>query len=368
MSSESIIINELSFNNEKTEFFVQNIIRWNDTIDRDMPWTKTSDPYKIWLSEIILQQTRVDQGKPYYLNFVEKYPTVFDLAQAQLDDIYALWKGLGYYNRARNLYASAKEIAECYNGVFPNEYEKILGLKGIGTYTAAAIASFAFELPYAVVDGNVFRVLSRYWGLVWDISANANKKHFQDLSSFMLLDNKSSLYNQAIMNFGAIQCGPKPKCADCPLQSNCTAFDKKLVSQLPVKSKKIKKSTKYFNYLIITDEKNRVYLSKRNDNGIWQNLYEPLLLETDKRINAQSVCSFVEETYGIKASISKKSEEYIQQLTHLTVKSQFWMIDKPIIDLEKNTKCYFSIEEIKKIGLSKTVDWFFSNKFLNLDD
>ena len=232
--------------------FSQKIIFWYEHNKRDLPWRNTRDPYLIWLSEIILQQTRVDQGMSYYLKFVGEFPTVKQLAKADNEKVMKLWQGLGYYSRARNLHTTAKIILLEHKGVFPKEFETILALKGVGEYTAAAIASFAYNKPYAVVDGNVYRVLSRVFDISTPIDSTQGKKEFNHLAGELLDKNKPAIYNQAIMEFGAMQCKPiNPYCAVCPLNTMCLAYSKKLVAELPVKSKKTKVRDRYFNYIVL---------------------------------------------------------------------------------------------------------------------
>lgn len=246
-----------------------------------MPWRNTKDPYKIWLSEIMLQQTQVAQGLSYYLKFTETFPTVQDLANAPEDEVMRLWQGLGYYSRARNLHYAAKQIATIYKGVFPKTHAEIKALKGIGDYTSAAIASFAYNLPYAVVDGNVYRVLSRLFDVHTAINSSQGKKEFQLLADELLNKNQSALHNNAIMEFGALLCKPQnPACPICPLQSYCMAYANQSVSVLPNKTSKTKIKNRYFNYVVL-NHKGFVYISKRTEKDIWQNLYEFLLIETE---------------------------------------------------------------------------------------
>lgn len=256
------------------------LISWYKKNKRDLPWRNTNDPYKIWLSEIILQQTQVVQGLNYYIKFTENFPTVLDLAKAPEDKVMRLWQGLGYYSRARNLHAAAKTIKLNYKGKFPNTYESIKELKGVGDYTAAAVASFAFDLPHAVVDGNVYRVLSRLFNIETAINSTQGKKDFQLLADELMNKKQPALHNSAIMEFGALWCKPQnPKCEDCPLQAQCLAFQNKTVAQLPVKDKKVKLKNRYLHYFIF-NYKNSVYIQKRTEKDIWQNLYEFYLIET----------------------------------------------------------------------------------------
>ena len=257
------------------------LISWYKKNKRDLPWRNISDPYKIWLSEIILQQTQVIQGLNYYLKFTETFPTVIDLANAPEDKVMRLWQGLGYYSRARNLHAAAKAIKLNHKGKFPTTYESIKELKGVGDYTSAAIASFAYNLPHAVVDGNVYRVLSRLFNIDTPINSTQGKKDFQLLADELLNKKQPAMHNSAIMEFGALWCRPQnPKCEDCPLQAQCLAFQNKTVAQLPVKDKKIKIKNRYLNYFVF-NYKNNVYIQKRTEKDIWQNLYEFYLIETD---------------------------------------------------------------------------------------
>lgn len=265
--------------------FLDEIYRWFRLNKRDLPWRKTTDPYRIWLSEIILQQTRVAQGIQYYERFIEKYPTVFQLAAASEDDVLKLWQGLGYYTRARNLHFTAKQIVNVYNGKFPNKYDEILKMKGIGLYTAAAIASIAFSLQHATVDGNIYRVLSRYFGIRTPIDSTLGKKEFNELAESLISGANPGMHNQALMEFGALQCIPKsPNCIKCPLAKTCFAFQNKVVNQLPVKLKKVAQRDRYFYYYYI-ESGNFTFVEKRSGKDIWENLYQFPLIETQKELS-----------------------------------------------------------------------------------
>lgn len=261
--------------------FVHTILTWYSSHQRDLPWRKISDPYRIWVSEIILQQTRVNQGYEYYLRFIEAFPTVDALAAAEEDEVLRLWQGLGYYSRARNMHAAAQEIVNL--GEFPKTYEAVRKLKGVGDYTAAAICSFAYQLPCAVLDGNVYRVLSRYFGITTPIDTGKGKKEFAQLASELLPEEDSADYNQAMMDFGALQCIPKsPQCASCPLNESCVAYNEHMTGDLPVKSHRIKVTERYFVYLqIVTPE--GIWLRRRPAGDIWQGLYEFPLLEFERK-------------------------------------------------------------------------------------
>ncbi len=309
--------------------FAKTLIEWYLLNKRDLPWRKTKDPYLIYLSEVILQQTRVAQGLPYFHNFVKQYPTVQSLAKADENDILLLWQGLGYYSRARNMHQSAKDVVENYNGKFPETAKQLEQLKGVGSYTAAAIASFAYNEPIAVVDGNVLRVLSRVFGIEVDISRGIAKKIFQEKANSLLPIHKSDQFNQAIMEFGALQCVPKkPTCEQCVFVTNCVAFQTGKVSVLPFKSKKTKVTRRYLNYLIIEDIHQNTQIQKREGSGIWQNLYEFPVIETD----AETIPKFLKKEIKqrVESTILNVSEiedeAVIHKLSHQTLVIRFWSV------------------------------------------
>ncbi len=295
-----------------------------------LPWRESKDPYKIWLSEIILQQTRVAQGLPYYLRFIERFPAVDDLARAQEDQVLKLWQGLGYYSRARNLHATAKMVVNEYGGVFPDTYKGLLGLKGVGDYTASAIASICFDVPEPVVDGNVYRVLSRYFGVGTPINSSEGIRYFKQLAREVMNVERIRDYNQAIMEFGAIQCAPKnPDCQGCPINQGCVAIQKNKVNELPVKQNKIKVRKRYFNYLVVVDSENRTLLQQRKGRGIWQNLWEFPLLETKENIDLDEL----EQRYGEVVAIADTPEIYqfndrdiVHKLSHQHLYAKFWIV------------------------------------------
>jgi A/G-specific adenine glycosylase len=269
--------------------FLYKIYKWYNNNERKLPWRNTQDPYKIWISEIILQQTRVEQGTSYYLRFIEKFPTINDLANAHEDEVLKLWQGLGYYSRARNLHAAAKTINEKHHGIFPDNYSEILALKGIGPYTAAAIASIAFGLPFPALDGNIYRVLSRYFGIFDSPASGKGKKVFQNIAEEIIPNKNPGFHNQALMEFGALQCVPKsPDCSVCPVRTTCFAFQKKQVVNLPVKATKVKQRTRYFYYYFIDSEEN-TWLEKRTEDDIWKNLYQFPLVETEKELTEEEL-------------------------------------------------------------------------------
>ncbi len=291
-----------------------------------MPWKGEKDPYKIWLSEVILQQTRVAQGLAYYNNFIKKYPTIRHLAKAKDQEVFKLWEGLGYYNRCKNLLFTAREIVNDKKGIFPDQYEDLLALKGVGPYTAAAIASFAYNLPYAVVDGNVFRVLSRFFGIEEAIDSTKGKRLFTELATKVLSTKEAGLYNQAIMDFGATVCKPfAPHCSSCPLQKYCTAFREGKVNQLPVKEKTLHRKHRWFYYFLFEFD-GKLLVNQRTAKDIWQNLFEFYLLETDELVkwDEGSVRTWLKEQIGIrKVEVSQISSMMVQQLTHQQIKGQF---------------------------------------------
>lgn len=303
---------------------------WYNAHKRVLPWRDTTDPYIIWLSEIILQQTRVSQGYDYFCRFISKYPTVDMLAVAKEDEVLKLWQGLGYYSRARNLHAAAKEIAGIHNGVFPHAYKDVLALKGVGEYTAAAIVSFAYNEPYAVVDGNVYRVLSRLFAIDTPIDTGRGKKEFAELAHALLDKDNPGLHNQAIMEFGALQCVPvSPDCAACPLSSKCLAYVQKNVSHYPVKQGKVKVRNRYFNYFDIRLGGD-MFLHKRIAKDIWQNLYELPLIETDK----ETVLEELQANEIFQAYFPKIGTPYIRYvmsmkhvLSHQVIHARFYVAE-----------------------------------------
>jgi A/G-specific adenine glycosylase len=309
-----------------TTAFTQLLLQWNKTSnDRPMPWKGELDPYKIWLSEIILQQTRVEQGWAYYEKFVKNYPTIFQLAKAKDEEVFKLWEGLGYYNRCRNLLHTARFIVKQYKGVFPQTYEALLALKGIGPYTAAAIASFAFNLPHAVVDGNVFRVFSRYYGISLPIDTSEGVKYFNQVADENLAIKTAGIYNQALMDFGATVCKPlAPLCSVCVLQKTCVAFVTNQINLLPIKLKQLQKKKRQFDFFIFNF--NEYYLiQKRGVEDIWAGLYQFYLVQNASmpKDNALYLKQVLQQQLGIakkdlvQTSISKPVNQLLthQQLT-----------------------------------------------------
>ena len=298
---------------------------------RKLPWRETKDPYKIWLSEVILQQTQIKQGLPYYMSFVDRYPTVYDLAQAREEEVLKLWQGLGYYSRARNLLKAAQKVVKQFDGVFPKNYKTLLTLPGVGDYTASAVASICYEEPVAVLDGNVFRVLARYYGIDTPINSTEGRKLFKQRAEQILDKKQPGEHNQGVMEFGALQCSPKsPNCQICPLKETCFAFQNGRVSTLPVKLKKVKIRKRYLNYLVFSTPEEDLIIRKRSKKGIWQNLYEFPLIESTRIMSAKTL-SDTEEMKAIeyimeKTPVAFYSKEKKHQLTHQILYIKFWLI------------------------------------------
>ena len=299
--------------------FQESLLTWYAKNKRDLPWRHTKDPYRIWLSEVILQQTRVNQGMDYYLKFIETFPTVVDLSKASEKQVLALWQGLGYYSRARNLHQAAKEVVNEHNGVFPSDYKTLLKLKGVGPYTAAAIASFSFNEAKAVLDGNVFRVLSRLYDINKPINSTNGQKEFQDISNNILNTLDPATHNQAMMEFGALICTPKkPKCDECPFVLECNSHKNNTVLLRPVKLKKAKVRSRYFIYTVFYNKLEQlVFLKKRESKDIWQNLYDFHLEEIqEKKLFLERVESLEKDKHIVKLQ---------HKLTHQVINAVFFI-------------------------------------------
>lgn len=324
---------------------------WYENEKRDLPWRNTTDPYKIWLSEIILQQTRVEQGKVYYYKFIEQFPTVFDLANADEMEVLNLWQGLGYYSRARNLHASAKMIVSDFSGIFPENYKTITQLKGVGPYTAAAIASFAFNEKVSVVDGNVYRVLSRIFGIEAPIDSTTGKKQFAELAQSLIDDKEPGIHNQAIMEFGALQCVPQnPNCEECPFQSKCFAYEKKMIKTLPVKSKKTTIKNRYFDYLIFSWDA-QLILQKRGEKDIWAHLYEFPLIERESFENTLDFTQYCTNQPAFSSEVVK----HILSHQHLYVKFHVFN-SKP--KLMENSWVEIELKDFHNYPIPRVIDRF----------
>lgn len=340
--------------------FQKEIVKWYNTHKRSLPWRNTTDAYVIWLSEIILQQTRVEQGLPYFNKFLENYPTVVDFANASETEILKHWQGLGYYSRGRNMLFTAKQVVAMHQGVFPFSYNDLIKLKGIGEYTAAAISSFANNEAKAVLDGNVFRVLARYFGIEEPINSTIGKKKFSTLAQDLIEDQQPSLYNQAMMEFGALHCKPKlPLCNVCPLKLDCFAYNNNRVDFLPIKLKKVKVRERYFNYFLGLD--NDLILTKQRVAGdVWQQMYDLPLIETEKllTISDLSFINLVKDMFGneviIKPLTTKK-----HLLTHQIIYVQFFALENYIVNFNQHTEIKsVAIEDFKALPHPKVISDF----------
>ncbi len=341
--------------------FPKNLLRWSKKNDRNFPWKQTTDPYKIWLSEIILQQTRVEQGTPYYLKMIALFPTVEHLAKAKEDAVLKAWQGLGYYSRARNLHSAAKYIVDELKGKFPVDYNGWLILKGVGPYAAAAIVSFAYNLPHAVVDGNVYRVLARCFGIETPIDSTEGKKRFSILANELLKKKDAGRFNQAIMDLGATICKPSsPLCNACPIGKNCFAKKNSLISSLPVKNKKVKIKPRFFHYMIAHSEKGFLF-EKRTGNDIWKGLYQFPLIEATKfltplQLSSHQIIKNISSSTKIKIIESLMSK---QLLSHQKIEAKFFILHAKKINTEK-----YIVEKkkhIKNLAVPKIIDQYIKN-------
>jgi A/G-specific adenine glycosylase len=342
------------------------LVRWYNEHKRDLPWRDTQYPYKIWISEIILQQTRVNQGLDYYNRFVDRFPDVRTLAEASEDDVLKHWQGLGYYSRARNLHKAARQIVAIHKGIFPTDYKDIIALSGIGVYTAAAICSFAYNLPFAVVDGNVYRVLSRIFGIDTPIDSTSGNKIFHKKAQDILDINHPAIHNQAIMEFGALQCVPSsPNCESCPLKNICISFASNLTGLLPIKSKKAKTRKRYFNYLFIRNN-NHTFLQKRTGEDVWKNLYEFPLIEDNMLLEVNELLQhekFRKLTAGIQSDIAIKplSQPVKHVLTHQQIFAQFFLVEIAEINETIGNFERTEISNIEKYPVSRLMELFIIN-------
>lgn len=307
--------------------FSRTIIEWYEVNKRELPWRESADPYLIWISEIILQQTRVAQGYDYFVRFVGRFPDVKTLAEAEEDEVMKFWQGLGYYSRARNLHEAARSM----NGVFPKTYPEVLALKGVGEYTAAAICSFAYGMPYAVVDGNVYRVLSRYFGIDTPIDSTQGKRLFAALAQEMLDVGRPADYNQGMMDFGAMQCTPQsPDCLFCPLAEGCVALRKGMVAKLPVKQHRTKTTNRFFNYIYVRAGA-YTYINKRRGDDIWKNLFELPMIETEKALTEEEFLRLkeVREMMGEKPVVRLVCKGVKHVLSHRVIYADFYEVIVP---------------------------------------
>lgn len=344
--------------------FSNTIEKWYQEYKRELPWRESADPYVIWISEIILQQTRVVQGYDYFMRFMKRFPDVATLAQADEDEVMKYWQGLGYYSRARNLHAAAKSM----NGVFPKTYPEVRALKGVGDYTAAAICSFAYNMPYAVVDGNVYRVLSRYLGIDTPIDSTEGKKLFAAVADELLDKKNPALYNQAIMDFGAIQCSPQsPNCMFCPLASGCSALAGGMVAQLPVKQHKTKTTNRYFNYIYVRMGAYTL-INKRTGNDIWKNLFEFPLIETPEAVSEEEFPALPEFramfAEGETPIVRLVCRDVKHVLSHRVIYANFYMVDLPGNSQSFTSYQKIKADELEQYAVSRLVHAFIE-KYIN---
>ncbi len=345
--------------------FGQEIIAWYHQHKRSLPWRETNDPYLIWLSEIILQQTRVDQGLPYYYRFSEHYPTVADFAAADEGEILKDWQGLGYYSRARNMHHTAKLVMDKHQGRFPKSYAELIQLKGIGEYTAAAISSFSQNEAKAVLDGNVFRLLSRFFGFDTPINSTAGKKLFSDLANQLLIPEHAGLYNQAVMEFGALHCKPKnPLCETCPLQTACVAYQTNRIAELPVKLKTLKVRERFFNYVVLYTDSG-LLMKKRGPNDIWQNLYDFPLFETSALLGPGELVQdsgFVKH-FGSTVTVKNMQGPVKHLLSHQRLWAQFIVIESAVKPALDQDWIWVQAEDLKNLAQPKLIFEFLINFF-----
>lgn len=330
--------------------FSQSIIEWYEENKRVLPWRETKDPYKIWLSEIILQQTRVAQGLPYYINFIKAYPTVQALAKAKEQDVLRLWQGLGYYSRARNLHRCAKMIVEDFNGKFPDNFDELQKLIGVGPYTAAAIASISFNQKVAVVDGNVFRVIARIFGIDLDIASNEGKKFFFAKANELIPGDQPDIFNQAMMEFGATWCTPKnPRCEECIFKKTCVAYKTGTVALLPVKEKKTKVRKRFLNYFIIEQAK-KIGMKRREGKDIWQGLFDFFLVETKRKTSPKSIIEKEAELKKLIVNNIQTLDSVKHILSHQLLNIQFvWIEVERVGSFSDQSIKFYSKKEVTNL-------------------
>lgn len=349
------------------KIYADAIIGWYRQHARDLPWRRTMDPYHIWVSEIILQQTTVAQGEAYYIRFLKQFPTIASLASASQDEVLKLWEGLGYYSRARNLHAAAQDVMDRFKGTFPDSYDDIISLKGIGPYAAAAIGSFVYGIPKVVVDGNVLRVISRLYGIEAAVDLPATKKLITTKAQALLETQDPAEFNQAIMEFGAMNCTYKnPSCETCPVQQHCIGYAKDLVSSLPLKSKKIKKRTRHFQFLVIEDNAGRFLVERRTGKDVWQGLHQFPLLEVPEIAHAPTLHA-VPHLSSVKGQLEDVSENYKQTLTHQYIHAVFYHYKLALLLKDKEqepNRMVISSVEIKDMAWPKIIANYLKDKEL----
>lgn len=337
-----------------TDFGIK-LLQWYHVYKRSLPWRSVNDPYKVWLSEIILQQTQVVQGLAYYERFVQEFPDVHSLAMASEEKVLKLWQGLGYYSRARNLHTTARFISTELKGIFPSTYNDILKLKGIGPYTAAAISSFCFGEPRAAIDGNVYRFISRLKGIHTPIDTTEGKKEFALMAEVLLNKKEPGDHNQAMIEYGALVCKPaNPVCNECIFNDDCIAFSQRTVSELPAKSKKLKQRQRYFNYFLIENE-GAIYLEKRSGNDIWKNLYQLPLTETEHEVTPEELSGEL----GTEVVLIAQKKHI---LSHQVINASFYFADKSVVNGLDGGYVLVNLNEIKNYPFSQLVANFLDER------
>jgi len=340
--------------------FSPTLLAWHKTVDRPLPWKNLKDPYLIWVSEIILQQTRAQQAIPYFLKITERFPDLKSLATAPIDDLLSMWQGLGYYSRARNLHHSAQVIIEQHAGAFPSAYEDILSLKGVGKYTAAAIGSFAFDLPYPVVDGNVIRIISRVFDVDEAVDTKEGLAKINHLVEEVFNGKKAAKFNQAIMDFGATVCLPKnPKCSTCPFEENCQALHNETVLQRPIKIKKLKRKKRNFNFLLFK-KGDKILIQKRTEKDIWQGLYQLPMIEGEAFTKSKKLSKELENKYALRSEINPVYT-HKQLLTHQEIHSIIWRVNDTQKMVDQSGGIWVSKKKLTDFGFPKTLTLFFED-------
>jgi A/G-specific adenine glycosylase len=344
----------------------KSFVTWYEQNKRALPWRDTNDPYSIWISEIILQQTRVNQGIRYYYNFIKQFPDIHTLANAPIEEVLKVWQGLGYYSRARNMHYAARQITNHYQGRFPANFLELLKLKGVGEYTAAAIASMAFNIPEPALDGNVYRVLSRLYGIAESPQKADGRKIFKQKAMELIKNQPPGIFNQALMEFGALQCIPQnPDCTHCVFKSLCFAFQNNMVNELPLKKQRINQHQRYFHFLHIHYQ-NKIYIEQRTQNDIWKLLYQLPLIETNKPVNTENLTKqtlWKNLFHGTRVNIQSISEEIIHHLSHQKLFTKFYdiNIEHPNAYLLKNYT-EINAKDVEKYSIPKLLDNFLKNK------
>ncbi|MGV3638230.1 MAG: A/G-specific adenine glycosylase [Flavobacteriales bacterium] len=339
-----------------TAWFSKALLPWYREHQRALPWRKKADPYHIWLSEVILQQTRVDQGTAYWHRFTERYPDVQSLARATEDEVLRLWQGLGYYSRARNLRTAAQQVVDLHEGRFPPSYAELKALKGVGEYTAAAIGSIAFGLAEPVVDGNVYRVLARVFGIATPIDSTAGKREFRALAATLLDRSEPGDHNQAVMELGALVCTPKnPRCGDCPVAAHCLALRADRIADLPVKANRNKVRERHFHYLHVIESK-KVYLRKRAGKDIWQGLFELPLVESDRALKGDRSVAALRAEFGADWTIVARHGPVKHVLSHQIIHAHFWQVQRPKGFKVPNDWIAVAPDELDRYALPRLID------------